>query len=187
MGNSVPHNIFSYRPAPTGTLKDATAQLIDANGGMVQAAERTRVGPSTLSNYANPYADTKIFIPADVIAALELASGCHAVSDYLVWLRGGVVINLPSPDGGDVFSLEEWREQTAAAVEQFGSGLAKAGECLKQQKLTREDRGTLKGQIQELIQRLATAYYAIDRVDESNPLALPSNPSKSPNITSLRG
>jgi hypothetical protein len=81
---------FSRSPNKTrepGSLKEATALLVDACGGYDEAAKRVRVSSSQLQRYSDPTA-ADAYIPADVVRALELAAADPIVTRFLAAEQG---------------------------------------------------------------------------------------------------
>ena len=85
--------VFSFRPAPTGTIKDATAHLVDDAHGVRRGAELCRGSASSLSNYSNPEEHSS-YMPVDVVLQLESSTGARHVTEYLVAAHGGVFVDL---------------------------------------------------------------------------------------------
>jgi hypothetical protein len=85
-------------------LKRRTEKLINLCGGLVDAAEETRAGKSSLANYADSRehgAAANLWAPIDVIADLEQAAGEPLVTRELARLAGYDLLPLAgSADGG---------------------------------------------------------------------------------------
>jgi hypothetical protein len=77
----------AYKPREPGSLKAATAELVAASGGLDRAAHLVRVGRSTLARYSDPV-EAGVYMPADVVRALELACGRPVVTAYLAAEQG---------------------------------------------------------------------------------------------------
>lgn len=81
-------------PAVLLGLKAAFRRMIEAIGGVDQAAALTRVGKSSIGYYGAPHCDQ--FAPVDVVLALEEVSPIGpAVTAYLARRAGHVLIALP--------------------------------------------------------------------------------------------
>lgn len=78
-------------------------QLIEAAGGLIEAASACRVGKSQLAEYQSPHGEG--FMPADVIADLEAHCGTPIYSRALFEAR---------PEAGEARDL---KEETCEAVE----------------------------------------------------------------------
>ena len=69
------------------TIKQATHDLIDACGGVIEAARHCRSTASRLSEAASPYSESR-FAACDQIADLERLSGQPIVTRHLAGLAG---------------------------------------------------------------------------------------------------
>ena len=117
--------VFSFRPVSRGTLKDATASLIDDAQGVQRAAERCRVRATSLSNYSNPEEPTS-YMPIDVVLQLESSTGAKHVTEYLVAAHGGVFVDLGQLDFNDpnfFKSAAEVMNQAGALCQTIAEGL----------------------------------------------------------------
>jgi len=109
------------------SLKAATRALIAANGTQVQAAAVTRLDQSDLSRGgSNAYLDR--FLPLDVIADLEAASGEPLVTHALAELSGCVLIEPPSAETGEAISREVGRsaQRFGELMQHYGLAAADA-------------------------------------------------------------
>jgi hypothetical protein len=86
-GKSRDFSRLPNKPREPGSLKEATALLIQACGGLDRSANLVRVGRSTVARYSDP-ADDVSYIPADVIRALELNCAEPIVTRYLAAEQG---------------------------------------------------------------------------------------------------
>lgn len=88
---------FPYKPRAAGSLKQATADLVDACGGLKPAAGAARVGRTALFRYtddADEHADR--YMPVDIVAALEARCGEPIVTEWLALEAGCVLMRLPA-------------------------------------------------------------------------------------------
>lgn len=106
-------------------LKAATRELVKQAGGVDAAAGITRPGRSTLSDYGNP-GHEDVFMPADVIADLEAATGLPAVTGILARLQGYELMRVEF--GGDVDP--KWAERLASVGKEIAEVFAKSGQAL---------------------------------------------------------
>ena len=77
------------RPLPESSyagLKTATRRLVAATDGIEAAASITRVGKSQIERYTSPHHPD--FMPIDVVADLEAATGQPLVTEALARLAG---------------------------------------------------------------------------------------------------
>jgi len=92
----MPKNTFKWREP--GSLKQATTQLIDANGGPQVAAEGCRVTAGMLFKYSDPDDENRLrFMPADIVRGLERRCGDPIVTRFLAAELGHVLLKLDVP------------------------------------------------------------------------------------------
>lgn len=89
--------IRAYRPEHHGTLKDAITTVVEQAGGLRAAAEMCRLNKTRLGEICSPHRDD-VHAPLDVVLALELASGCHAVTEHLAARHGLLVVRIDGQD-----------------------------------------------------------------------------------------
>lgn len=85
--------IRSYRPEHHGTLKDAMVELVDAAGGLRRAADLTRLNKTRLGEICSPHRED-VHAPLDVVQALEMATGCRAVTHHLAARHGVLLVDM---------------------------------------------------------------------------------------------
>lgn len=91
-------------------LKRRTDKLIDLCGGLVEAANETRAGKSSLANYADSRdvgAAANLWAPIDIIADLEAAAGEPLVTKELARLAGYDLLPLAGADEGQLDPLAD--------------------------------------------------------------------------------
>lgn len=115
-------NVYSFRPKSYGSLKDAEAALIDANGGLERSADKCRVGKTQLSDYMNPYKED-IHMPVDITLQLERGGNLRAVTEHLAFEHNCVLVQLPNGDDSP-----KWLQHIAEAAKENGEALAKIAE-----------------------------------------------------------
>lgn len=92
---------FPYKPRPAGSLKQATAGLVEACGGLAAAAGVARVGRTALFRYTDDSDDhADRYMPCDVLRALERQCGEPIVTRYLAAEAGAVLLMLPNAEAG---------------------------------------------------------------------------------------
>jgi hypothetical protein len=127
--------VTGLRPSSPGqrrALKLATQRAVRQCGGQEVAAELTRVGPKTLSDYGNTtnprHADT--FIPVDVLLDLVLDRSAHGeVSPLLCELNrqaGGTFVPLPLLDTRTASPTDLKLTQVLCLISELQTALAKA-------------------------------------------------------------
>lgn len=116
--------IRSYLPRIYGTLKEASATLIESSGGLNKAAERCRLKKSRLAECTDPAAH-EAHLPVDVVLTLELSSGARPITEYLASSHGCVLIQLPPAEARGA-----WGQNIAAAAKESAEVFAKAAEFL---------------------------------------------------------
>lgn len=85
--------IRSYRPEHNGTLKDAMVELVEAAGGLRAAADICRLNKTRLGEICSPHRDD-VHAPIDVVQALEMATGCKAVTHHLAARHGALLVDM---------------------------------------------------------------------------------------------
>ncbi|MGQ9370570.1 hypothetical protein [Azospirillum sp. A39] len=97
-----------YKRRTHGTLKGATAALVEACGGIKRAAELARVGRSQMHRYTDDSDEhAGVAMPADVIAMLEGTCRTPCVTEYLAAQLGLLLFDPePAPDGDDDVSKD---------------------------------------------------------------------------------
>lgn len=81
------------KPRPVGSLKRATAELIDQIGSFDRAADLSGVGRNTLFAYTDTAPENlKRYVRADVIRTLEARAEYPVVTDYLAHEAGYVLM-----------------------------------------------------------------------------------------------
>ena len=103
----------TYKWREPGSLKQATARLIDANGGPQAAAEGCRVTAGMLFKYTDPNDENRLrFMPVDIARLLEQRCGEPIVTQFLASEAGHVLIRLDLP--ADIAALPSALAQAAA-------------------------------------------------------------------------
>lgn len=108
-----------------GSLKKATADLIDAVGGFERAADLSGVSRSRLFGYTDDGEDNAArYINASAVRALEAAADFPVVTAYLAAERGFALLpaGLDADDGQIAAEVARIAENTA----RFFSGMAQA-------------------------------------------------------------
>lgn len=83
---------FLYKRRTYGTLKGATAELVEACGGISKAAQLARIGKSTMFRFTDESDEhASVAMPADIIDLLERHCGRAIVTDWLAAQRGAVL------------------------------------------------------------------------------------------------
>lgn len=104
--------------------KAATSQVITDLGGLEKAAEFTRVGVPTLSQYQQ-IREEKVFMPLDVIMDLEARAGTMHITECLAALHNAMVIKLPaSPCTPTAEAISKILMATGHLVETAGKAFA---------------------------------------------------------------
>lgn len=132
-------------------LKAATRRLVETAGGLMLAAEVTRVGKTKLSDYGNQNLD-EIFAAADVIADLEAAAGAPLVTRELARIAGHALIALPGASGD-----EGWIARLGGVSKETGAVIGRLAEALGDDGMVSAAeirRGDLIGLASEAIEQL---------------------------------
>ncbi len=88
--------VGGYKPRQFRSLKEAERKLIDAGGGLREAAKVCRVQTTTLYRYTDDTEENKDrHMPVDVVEALEQEAGLPIVTEYLA--ERAVRLLLPVP------------------------------------------------------------------------------------------
>lgn len=150
----------TYKWREPGSLKQATAQLIDANGGPQCAAEGCRVTAGMLFKYTDPNDENRLrFMPVDIVRGLEQRCGDPVVTRFLAAEAGHVLIRLDLPD--DVAGLPSALAEAAAEA----SDVYKvAAQCLEDGKVEPGEAAKLVEEIDEAIEAFAAMRTLVARL-----------------------
>jgi hypothetical protein len=113
------------RRRPAGTLKQATAELVDAVGGGYRAGDLAGVSQTQIVRYtidSEEFADTTI--PAGRLRLLELAAREPVVTRFLAAEQGYLLLRMP--EDGDGGMLAERSARIAAQVGRLFEDIARA-------------------------------------------------------------
>ena len=161
----MPKNTYKWREP--GSLKQATAQLIDANGGPQGAAEGCRVTAGMLFKYTDPNDENRLrFMPVDIVRGLERVCGDPVVTRFLAAEAGHVLIRLDLPD--DVAGLPKALAQAAAEA----SDVYKvAAQCLEDGNVEPGEAATLVAEIDQAMEAFAAMRTLVARLREDGEVA----------------
>lgn len=108
-------------------LKVVSGDLVQKAGRGPRAAEKTRVGQQHLSDCCSPEPrNEEKFLPLDVIADLEAASGSPIVTAALAELSGHVLVKAPEI----IRSGTKLGRLTGEALKEVGEVFSKLGQIL---------------------------------------------------------
>ena len=147
-------------------LKLAVKRQLKTCGGNESAATITRVGPQTLSDYANlpseRHRDTHC--PLDVFLDLTLDGGPVALVE-LCRLAGGVYVPLPTTG-----AASDWAREIADVAREGGEAVARLCEALAEGGTitAAESRAMeLRREVAEAIEALAHVDHRLKRIEEA--------------------
>lgn len=136
-------------PREPGSLKDAEAALVKACGGLIRAAALTRVRKAQLHRYTDP-SEPECHMPADVVVALELASGQPIVTQFLALQSAGVFMPLPKVGP----EKKTYMAHLGAIGKDTGQFYAEACEALQDGSLSKKERAKVKAEAIKTIKAL---------------------------------
>lgn len=134
--------IMAFRQERAGTLKDATARLIEAVGGLKSAAELSRVGVSQLHAYAAEDQPTT-YMPVDIARALEAASGQPSITHCLA-AAGGYTLHRQDNGDGAIHTT----------IKEVGDVLSTLGQALADGQIDRDEASALIREIDEAMTQM---------------------------------
>lgn len=134
-------------------IETATRDLIKSCGGLEAAASHTRVGKSTLGRYQQR---TGEFMPADIIADLESATGLPLVTDALAKLAHRMLLALPHADADP-----EIAARLALVGKEVADVFAAGAAMLVDGRADRQERLALIDQVREAQTALAALATAL--------------------------
>lgn len=137
-------------------LKAATRRLIKCAGGVEAAAMDTRVSWANLSKYENINAEG-VFMPLDVIADLETATGSYAVTEALAALHGAVLMHKPAADRDGVMTAH-----IAKVLKETGETVEAVGASISDGTIDRRERESIITQIDEAVHALMALRAHVD-------------------------
>lgn len=107
-------------------LKAATRRLVEKCGGIEAAGRETRVSFSRLSDYQSQSdSEETAFIPLDIIADLEDASGELTITEALASIHGAVLLRLPvRGDGVTTAHIASVCQETGEVIQGIGTALS---------------------------------------------------------------
>ncbi len=123
----MPSRINSYRPKHHGTLKDAATELIEAAGGLREAAELCRVSKTRLGEICTPHREDA-HMPVDVVLALEKATGRPAMTEHLAARHGLLVIEIGAAESAVMLN-----DLQGHVLRQNGATVKAAADAISQQ------------------------------------------------------
>ena len=129
--------IRSYRPEHHGTLKDAMVELVEAAGGLRAAADICRLNKTRLGEICSPHRDD-VHAPIDVVQALEMATGCRAVTHHLAARHGALLVEMGFTETAVVLNdlrggvLRSNADAVKAAADSISNQMAAAADQLRQ-------------------------------------------------------
>ena len=142
----------TYKWREPGSLKQATARLLDANGGPQGAAEGCRVTAGMLFKYTDPNDENRLrFMPADIVRHLEQRCGEPIVTRFLAAEAGHVLVRLDLPT--DIAALPPALAKAAAEASDVYRVAARA---LMDGSVDARDAARLVAEIDEAITAFAT-------------------------------
>jgi hypothetical protein len=148
------------------TLKDSFHKLIDRCGGIESAASKTRVGATSLYNYANRnMADS--FPPIDVVYDLE----CHArtanVTESMCGMHGLLPVQLDCSDTEITVS-----QSIAELAKEHADVFAKTAEAMSDGQLTPAEAVVVLPEIAEAMHALMRFERQVRALADLKPTAL---------------
>ncbi|AXS39782.1 hypothetical protein [Breoghania sp. L-A4] len=148
-------------------LKLAMKRQIKACAGQESAASITRVGPQTLSDYANAANDRyrDIQCPVDVLLDLTLDGGPVALVE-LCRLSGGVFVPLPAVGAGS-----DWAREIGDVAREAGQAVSRLCEALSTGGTITVDESRdmdLRREVKEAIEALAAVDMHLQHLEETD-------------------
>ena len=152
----------TYKWREPGSLKQATAQLVDANGGPQPAAEGCRVTAGMLFKYTDPNDENRLrFMPADIVRGLERRCDDPIVTRFLAAEAGHVLIRLDLPK--DIAALPSALADAAAEASDV---YRVASQCLEDGKVAPGEAAKLVEEIDQAIEAFAAMRTLVARLRE---------------------
>lgn len=129
-------------------LKTASRRLAGAAGGVEAAASITRVGKTAIGRYQDPHGAD--FMPLDVVADLEAATGRPFVTEALARLARSLLLPLPvTPDA-------DWTRGLAQLGAEIGDVFRRAQEALAGDgRIDAREAAALRDEVQGAMRALA--------------------------------
>jgi len=138
----------TYKWREPGSLKEATAQLLDANGGPQAAAEGCRVTAGMLFKYTDPNDENRLrFMPVDIVRSLERRCGNPIVTRFLAAEAGHAMIALDLPD-----NITALPPAMAMAAAEASDVFRVAAEALGDNKLVKAEAAKLVAEIDRAVE-----------------------------------
>lgn len=136
-------------------LKTATRALVKACGGIEAASSLTRVSKSEVGRYQE---SCGAFMPIDVVADLEEATGKAFVTEQLARQAGCVLLPL-APRSADA----AWAKRLSDIGAEMGDVFRRTGEALSNDgKIDSREAGALISEVNEAMQTLADMRGALE-------------------------
>lgn len=132
-------------------LKLSSRDQLKATGNARRAAEHTRVRQPQLDAYANPDRGDE-FMPIDVVADLEAASGAPHITRTLAELAGYVLTPLPAA----VRAGLPLPRVTGQALKETADVFSRLGQLQEDGVITGAESRTLDREIDEAVEKLLT-------------------------------
>lgn len=164
-----PQGAPSSKPRPRGSLKEATADLFDAAGGITAALALPGMrikSKTTAFKYSNDEADcADHFAAVDVIAVLEKHADAPFVTRWLADNAGFLLVAKPEPAA----LPDNWAGRLGMLAKEAGEVIARLGEAYAEgATITAEEsaRMELRREIREAMEILAACDLALERLEE---------------------
>jgi len=152
----------TQKPREPGTLKKAINDLITACGGFEAAHELCRVSVGQLFNYTDPSEKNKdVYMPIDVVRALELACGKPIITSYVLAREGYRLASVAEPANGDP------RKLLVRVVRAAGQFCGDAVAALGNGGLTKAESGKLLSQAMEMSAEFGILARTLGRIVET--------------------
>ena len=144
-------------------LKGAFGDLLHANGGGLDAAQRTRLAQPDLSRFKSTNTEHALrFAPIDVVADLEAAAGAYPVTRVLAELANCILV--PLPEGMAEGALAE---RTGKSAKEFGDVMVRIGLALTDGKITAAEATSILQEIREVMLELSALAQAVRAATEA--------------------
>jgi hypothetical protein len=89
------------KPRQRGSLKGATAALVEHLGGQRATARVARLSQQRIYQYTDPDHDRPASMPVELVALLEKAAGCSPITEWLAAEAGCLLVPVIGPEGDD--------------------------------------------------------------------------------------